>query len=129
MARIQIDVQTLTSAYPITADGADVPTFEAMDATEGNYYRATGREVFLVRNTSEDTALDFTIKGQPDAIGRTADTVHEIAFGTEAMYFIGTKGYRKANRTTELDTEDPGLDEEDVPLPGLEIAIVRLPTA
>lgn len=114
----EITVQTLTSAYPLTADGADVPTFEAMDVANGNTYRSTGREVLLVHNTSVDTAYDFTIRGEPDELGRDADTVHEIAFGDIAMYFLATKGFRKANRYVDLAAENAAL----------EIAVVRLPS-
>lgn len=128
MPRTALDVQTITSAYPLTADGTDTVTYQAFDLVEGNYYSSTGREVLVVHNTSPDTGLDFTITSVADHVtGRTADVVHTLAAEEEAVYYLATKGFRKPNRTIEVSAEDPGVDEAMDPLPGLEIAVIRLP--
>jgi len=69
---------------PITA-GALAITFTACDATNGNSFTATGREVLLVFNSGGST-YTFTVSSVADSLNRldTSLTTYSVAAGAYA---------------------------------------------
>jgi hypothetical protein len=62
-------------------------TFTAWDATNGNRFQATGREILLAKNVSADTARTVTVTSQTDPYGRSGNiTADSIPFGTTRVY-------------------------------------------
>src|ERR1022692_3994335 len=66
---------------PITAGSLVIP-FTACDATNGNSFVATGREVLIVNNTG-GSAYTFTVTSTADALNRldTSLTTYSVAAG------------------------------------------------
>lgn len=83
MARANINAQQAPGS--IDYDGV-VLSYTACDATNFNETSLTGREMLIVKNTSADTAYDFTIESIADALGRTKDIFIEIPFGVSRMF-------------------------------------------
>jgi hypothetical protein len=69
---------------PVTA-GSLAVTFTACDATNGNSFNATGREVLLVQNSGGST-YTFTVASVADALNRldTSLTTYSVASGAFA---------------------------------------------
>jgi hypothetical protein len=73
-----------SASAPITA-GSLAITFAACDATNGNSFTATGREVLLVFN-SGGSAYTFTVTSVADSLNRldTSLTTYSVAAGAYA---------------------------------------------
>lgn len=110
MPRTALTVQTGTGKYP-TAAQLDPFALTAGDATDGNECDFTGREIIVVRNSSADTAYDFTVKSvASQRTGRTGDLVKEIPFG-EVLVIppLGVDGFYQAGGKLWIDVENAAL--------------------
>lgn len=62
-------------------------TFTAWDATNGNRFKATGREILLAKNTHASAAQTVTVTSQNDPFGRSGNiTADSIAAGALHVY-------------------------------------------
>jgi hypothetical protein len=94
-----LTVIQLSSGYPAAGDAV---VYTAMDATNGNSFKATGKETILVKNTSADTGRTLGMVSAPDRLGRTGDFSQLIGFGAEVALRPGVKGWRLADGTIKL---------------------------
>lgn len=90
----------------------------AADATDGNVYAATGREIVLLRNEGEE-AVGVTLVSTADPLGRTADLEDTVAAGTTVALMPGIAGWRQDDGSIQIEA-----DSDD-----LVIAVLRLPTS
>lgn len=77
--------------------------FTACDASAGNSFPISGREVLLVENTS--TTATFTISSAADALGRTNDvTAYSLGMGLFSAFNFrgGTVGWKQGDNTVHL---------------------------
>jgi hypothetical protein len=77
----------------------------ACDATNGNSFPFTGREMLLVHNTDAAAAHTFTVTSVPDSIGRTDTslTSYSVALSTIAVIHLDQiPGWRQSNGTILL---------------------------
>lgn len=87
-------------------------TYAACDATNGNSFVVTGREVLLVQNTSTMTAYTFTISSVADNLGRTNDvTSYSVAASAFAAFNFrgGTSGWEQSDGTVHLSCSNAAL--------------------
>lgn len=117
MARTTLTVQDAPGGYD--ADGAAL-TFAAGDATNGNDYVATGRELLIARNTDGATAYSVTVKSVADAAlgNRTGDLTFSIpANGFRMFGPIPTVGFLQGNGRVNIDVQNAAV----------QLAVIRLP--
>lgn len=108
------------SAYERNTTNTPVdPGFVAADATSGNEFRSTGRELVLVRNTDSSTH-NVTVTSQPASrtgrLGHITNAVIPISPSMEAFQIFPRDGWESGGLITI--TADNVL---------IEIAVVRLP--
>jgi hypothetical protein len=77
--------------------------FIAADATNGNYFVASGRDVLIVYN-SDVSGQTLTINSAPDASGRKADLIaYPIAAGGFMQMFISAASlFTQTDGTVQL---------------------------
>jgi len=110
MARASITVQTGTGKYPTVAL-LDPFALTACDATNFNQCDFTGREILIVRNSSTDTAYDFTLESvSSDRTGRTGNLLKEIPFGEHLIIPpLGVDGFRQADGKLYFTAENAAI--------------------
>lgn len=80
-------------------------TFAACDASNGNSFPITGREILLVRNTDTMAAHTFTVTSVADERLRTNDvTTYSVALSSFAAYSFraGVSGWKQSDGTVHL---------------------------
>lgn len=115
MPTTALDVQTISTLNPTAFDEL---VWVAADVANGNHYAATGREILLIRNVSEDTAYDVTVPGPANSSGRTTTLTDEIPFGEYAMGMFEIEGWRQPTNRRVLVTGENA---------DIEFAVIRLP--
>jgi hypothetical protein len=74
-----------TELTPTTSDRDGAPiTFNAADATNGNYFVNNGRRLLVVKNEST-ASITATIISVPCSHGRTEDQIISVAAGGQAV--------------------------------------------
>lgn len=115
-----ITVQSVDAPFDtIAAGGADF-TFGAGDASNGNTFACTGRELLLLSNESGGAAT-VTITSVDDEKNRSEDiTNYSMADGDFAVFGVGltnSKGWRSSSGTIRITVSDADL----------KVAVLRLP--
>jgi len=106
-------------ALPIAALGADF-VFTAADASNGNSFVSTGRELLLVQN-SGGSAYTVTVSSVADTIQRTGDiTTYSVGAGLFSMFgpFL-QPGWKQSDGTVLVTASNAAI----------KFAVVRLPSA
>jgi hypothetical protein len=114
--RMTATALTIITVPGFTATSGLALTWTAGDVAHGNTYKATGRELVMVRNVSVDTARHLTV----DATGaHVADYVETVAFGAyRVLPFLPLRDFQQTDRTVLLTA-----DSDD-----LQLVVLRLPT-
>jgi hypothetical protein len=119
MARTELTPDEI--AGPYSQSGTDL-TWTAGDATNGNQFAATGREIVLARNT--DTATHtVTIVSVNDPYGRSADASEQLATSGSsgdhtAFGPVPRIGWQQSDGKVYIDVTDATI----------ELAVLRLST-
>jgi len=116
-----ITVQTITAPFAaITAGSADF-TLAAGDATNGNTFICTGREILIVQNTDGANPYYVTITSVDDEQNRAENiTEYALAVADFAVFGIGltnSKGWKSTAGTIRIDVENVAV----------KVAVLRLP--
>lgn len=119
MARTSLTPDEISGPYQ--QSGTDL-TWTAGDATNGNSYTCTGREMVLARNTDTSTHT-VTIKAVDDPYGRSVDA-------SETLAATGNAGdYTAFGPLPRIGwQQSDGAVYIDVASSNVELAIVRLST-
>lgn len=117
-----ITVQDITGPFAaITAGSADY-TMAAGDATNGNTFVVTGREILILQNTSGAAAYYVTITSVDDEKGRSEDiTEYSLANDDFVVFGVGltnSKGWKSAAGLIRIDVENTSVL----------VAVLRLPS-
>lgn len=122
MARTALTPQTAIAIYPaagaIAANAADF-TFAAGDASNGNKFTATGREIIIARNTGAG-ARTITLQAAGDAIGREVDLgPFSIGAGEFTIFTqpLAITGWRQSDGQFYLDVEHAEVTLAVITLP------------
>ncbi len=86
--------------------------FSACDASNGNSFPLTGREILVVENAGVG-AYTFTISSVADQLGRTNDvTSYSLAAGDFAAFNFrgGVAGWKQADGTVHLTCSNVGIE-------------------
>lgn len=110
MARTALTVIGIKGSYEPAATAVATCTFTAADASNGNSFVATGREVVLVRNTHATDPKTVTVTSVANAKNRTGHiTGHSIAAGvTKVLPFFKPEGWASGG-VIALDGEDNNI--------------------
>lgn len=116
MARTVLTATDVPSKY--ATDGVAI-TWTAWDASNGNRFLCTGREILLARNTNGSAAKTVTVTSQADAQGRTGDiSADSIAANAMHVYQrFPLAGWADSNGYVNVDGESTDI----------EFAVLRLP--
>lgn len=106
-------VQTaLTPVVPIGPYVTGQPTAGSLalawtqcDASNGNSFPITGREILLVQNEDTMAAHTFTVSSVADALGRTNDvTAYSVALSSFAAFNFrsGVTGWKQSDGTVHM---------------------------
>lgn len=113
--------QTLTKS---TAPGAysgswAAVTWTAAETTDKEQFAITGRELLLIRNTSEDTPYHVTITSVDDPTGRTRHISQvDIAFGATVVWGpVALTGWQQIDGNLYLEAEDAAIEYAVITLP------------
>ena len=115
-----ITVQSIQAPFDAVTAGSEDFTFAQSDASNGNTFACTGRELLLLSNESGDAAT-ITITSVDDEKGRSENiTDYSLADGDFVCFGVGmtnSKGWRSTSGTIRIDTSDADL----------KVAVLRLP--
>lgn len=116
MARQTLPKTTAPGAY--SGAWADV-TWTAADSTDKEQFALTGRELVLIRNTSEDTPYYVTITSVDDPTGRSRHISQvDIPFGdTVAWGPTAVDGWRQTDGNLYLEAENAAIEYAVITLP------------
>ncbi len=114
MSEARLTPVAVPSPYPGSA--ADL-VFTAADASAGNDFISTGREIVICRN--DDAAPQMlTITSAPDPYGRTGSIAKTIAAGAFAVFpLLPTVGFQQSDGAVSLTASSANL----------KVAVIRLP--
>lgn len=110
--------QAILGPYVTPGTLALALAFAASDASNGNSFVASGKEIVVLYN-SDSAPHTVTFDSVADGFGRTGDiTAYNVPAGTYAMFNVGQlTGWKQADGTFRLQTSDATL----------KVAIIRLP--
>jgi len=117
MARTALTVTTAPGAYPTAGVAL---TWDSADASNGNDFVFTGRELILVRNAHASTAKTVTLTSAADPQGRSGDiTAESLAAGVVRCFgpFRNKTGWNQSGGKFHLTAEDNNI----------KFAVIRLP--
>lgn len=120
MARTALTVQTTIAKYPasVSANAADF-TFAAGDASNGNYFVHTGKQVIIARNTGAG-ARTITLTSSVDSLNRLGTiTAYSIGAGEFAIFPqpLALDGWRQSNGQFYIDVEHAEVTLAVITLP------------
>lgn len=96
-------------------------TETACDATNGNAFAFTGREMLIAHNTDAAAAHTFTVTSIPDSLGRTDTTLtgYSVPLSSIAVIHLDQiAGWRQSNGTILLACNSALIKFGIVRLPG-----------
>lgn len=105
-------------SLPIAATGADF-VFTAADASNGNSFVSTGRELLLVQNSGA-SPYTVTISSVADNLQRTGDiTTYSVGAGLFSMFGpFSQPGWKQTDGTVHVTASNAAI----------KFAVVRLPS-
>lgn len=120
MARTALTVQTTIAKHPasVAANAADF-TFAAGDASNGNYFVHTGRQLILARNTGAG-ARTITLTSAVDDLNRLGTiTAYSIGAGEFAIFPQGLtiEGWRQSDGQFYINVEHAEVTLAVITLP------------
>lgn len=102
---------------PYAASPADL-TFTAGDATNGNEFPATGREMLIVRN-DDGSAQTVTVQSVDDPFSRQGDQTQSVPAGAYRIFGpFPTLGWQQSDGTIQISVGSANV----------QLAVVRLPS-
>lgn len=121
MAQTALTVQDVDAPFAaVSANSLDF-TFAAGDASNGNSFACTGRELLLVLNSDASNAYTFTVSSVDDEKGRAEDiTTYSLAAGEYASVGVGltnSKGWKQTSGVIYLAVSNAAI----------KFAVLRLP--
>lgn len=120
MARDTVTVNESAKRYPALQPAADSLdfAFTAGESDNGYQYKATGREVVIMRNINVG-AQTFTLLSVADKLNRKGDiTAYSLAAGEFAVLVPPLDGFQQADGNVYID-----ISHDDV-----HIAVLRVPS-
>lgn len=104
MTATELDVLTLTTRNPDT-DGGDTIEWQAADPTNGNSYRATGRETLIAYNPHNTDTFTVTIESVADRQNRTLDVQRYVEAGETVVWQLEIEGWRRVDGYVYLSAD------------------------
>jgi hypothetical protein len=112
MAETAITVQTAKTPFEVVSAGGLDFTLAAADASNGNKYQVTGREILVMYN-SDASPQTVTINSVNDEKNRDGDiAAYSLAAGDYALFAGGltnSKGWKQTDGTITLTVSDAGI--------------------
>ena len=110
---------TKTNAPGHYATSGQTLTFTAADVTNGNQFKATGKELLIARNTDDATAYSVTVSSAPDPYGRTGDISQHSIPPLETHIFgpFPVLGWQQSDGYIYVDAENAAIELAVVVLP------------
>jgi len=110
---------TKTNAPGHYATTGQALTFTAADVTNGNQFKATGKELLIARNTNGATAYYVTISSVPDPYGRTGD-ISQYSIPADETHIFGPfpiTGWQQSDGYIYVNAENAAIELAVVVLP------------
>lgn len=115
--------QTALTVIDMPGPWATAPstiTWTAGDASNGNSFVSTGREIVLVQNSDGAATHVVTITSTSDPQGRTGDATKTVPIsGFVAFQLLPTQGWQQGNGSVNMTVDSASL----------KFAVIRLPNS